>query len=110
MKHTYTIPQKMSNSGTIHDIASDQFDREIVFAAGCEYAVVFASYYYGRKGYSTHKTQESAIAASQRNKSYSHKIIDRAGVECIVYGDRLVPHDTPARVLRPGFYAGKGGA
>lgn len=96
MKHTYTIPQKMSNSGTIHDIASDQFDREIVFGAGCEYAVVFASYY-GGKGYSTHKTQESAIAASQRNKDYSHTIIDRAGFTYLVQGGRLLPPWCPTK-------------
>lgn len=86
---TYTIPQKMSNSGSIHDIASDMFDRDIVFAPGCVYAVVLASYY-GGKGYTTHKTEETAIAASRRNSDYSHLIIDAEGNEYVVYGDTLV--------------------
>ena len=39
---TYTIPQKMSGTGTIHDIASQHYDREIRFRKGCEYAISFA--------------------------------------------------------------------
>lgn len=58
---TFTIPQKMSNSGSIHDIASDMYDREIVFAPGCKFAVVLASYY-GGKGYTTHRSEDAAIA------------------------------------------------
>lgn len=77
---TYTIPQKMSGNGSIHDIASDLFDREIVFRAGCEYAVVDAAYY-GGKGYTTHRSQEAAAAASHRNRNYSHVIIDADGKE-----------------------------
>lgn len=38
------IPQKMSNSGTIHDLASDQYDREIEMT-GYTHAVVAPSYY-----------------------------------------------------------------
>jgi len=86
---TYTIPQKMSGTGSIHDIASDMFDRDIVFAPGCKFAVVLASYY-GGKGYTTHKTEAAAIAASRRNSEYSHRIIDTKGREYVVYGDRLV--------------------
>ena len=89
MKTTYTIPQKMSNSGSIHDIASDNFDREIVFAAGCKYAVVLASYY-GGKGYTTHKTAEAAIKASNAQKDYSREIIDTNGNLYLVDYDRLV--------------------
>lgn len=86
---TYTIPQKMSNSGTIHDIASDCFDRDIVFGPGCMYAVVLASYY-GGKGYTTHKTQSAACAAARRVRDYSHKIIDARGREYSVDYDRLI--------------------
>lgn len=90
MTTTYTIPQKMSGTGSIHDIASDMFDRDIVFPAGCKYAVVLASYY-GGKGYTTHKTEEAAIAASRRNRGYSHRIIDAEGYEYEAhYDDRLV--------------------
>ena len=75
---TYTIPRKMSGTGSIHDIASDQIDRNIVFAPGCKYAVVLAAYY-GGKGYTTHKTAALAAAASRRSAGYSHVIIDATG-------------------------------
>jgi len=86
---TYTIPQKMSNTGSIHDLASDLFDRDIVFGAGCKYAVVLAAYYRG-KGYTTHKTEAATIAASKRNADYSHEIIDATGCRWLVNGDILV--------------------
>ena len=87
---TYTIPGKMSNSGSIHDIAYDNFDRDIVFAPGCIYAVIRASYY-GGNGYTTHKTEGAAIAASHRQGNYSHTIIDTDGQECqLDNNDRLV--------------------
>lgn len=85
---TYTIPQKSSGTGNINDISSDQFDRDIIFASGCKFAVVLASYY-GGKGYTTHKTADAAIAASARI-SESHTIIGRFGDEYTVYGDGLI--------------------
>ena len=91
--HTYMIPAKMSNSGSIHDIASDLQDREIKFAPGCKYAVVMASYY-GGKGYTTHKTEAAAIAASKAAEEYSHAIIDAEGTRYIIHqgyaNDRLI--------------------
>lgn len=78
-----TIQQKASGTGSIHDVASDLFDRDIVFAPGCVYAVILSSYY-GGKGYSTHKSPEAAIAASRKNKDYSHIIVD-------IQGNRLEP-------------------
>lgn len=89
MSTIFVIPQKMSGTGSIHDIASDRFDRDIVFAPGCKYAVVLASYY-GGKGYTTHKTEGASIDASRRNSEYSHRILDAKGNEYSVYGDRLV--------------------
>ena len=89
MNTTYTIEKKESGTGSIHDIASDQFDRDIVFASGCKYAVVKASYY-GGKGYTTHKTEASTANASARAKDYSHKIIDINGHEYTAYYDILV--------------------
>jgi hypothetical protein len=86
---TYTIPQKMSGSGSIHDIASDMYGRDIVFGPGCKYAVVLASYY-GGKGYTTHRSESAAIAASRRNSDYSHDIIDTNGNKYAVCGDELV--------------------
>lgn len=80
---TRTIPQKMSGTGSVHDVASDLFDREIVFAPGCIYAVILAAYY-GGKGYSTHRTPLATIAASRKVKDYSHIIVD-------IQGNRLEP-------------------
>ena len=77
---TYIIPRKMSNSGTIYDSASDRDDRVIRFPAGSIYAVVIASYYGARKGYTTHRTGSAAVIASRRNTD-SHVIIDVEGNE-----------------------------
>lgn len=75
---TLTINAKMSNSGTIHDLASDMHDREIKFRGGMQYAVVDAAYYGGR-GYTTHATKAAAAAESRRRSDYSHKVIDCEG-------------------------------
>ena len=75
---TYIIRQKASGSGSIHDIASDQFDREIHFGPGCVFAVVLAAYY-GGKGYTTHKTEQTAIRAAKKVSAYSYEIIDTTG-------------------------------
>lgn len=92
----YTIPQKMSGTGSIHDIASDNFDREI--SGRGNYAVVKASYY-GGKGYTTHTTAEAAARQAQKlgKEGYSYTIIDGDGNEYAVHpdGDRLV-FDRPA--------------
>ena len=85
---TYTIPKKESNTGSIHDIASDMYDREIVFPAGHKYAVVCASYY-GGKGYTVHCTEHAAIAQSRRWAEYSHEIIDVTGKEYVANGNKL---------------------
>lgn len=74
----YTIPRKMSGTGTIHDIENDLIDRDIHFGPGCRYAVVTAAYYGGR-GYTTHKTEATAIKAAHALGDYSHAIIDTEG-------------------------------
>lgn len=76
-----TIPQKMSGTGTIHDIASQHYDREIKFPKGAKYAVVLADYY-GGKGYTTHQSESATIQADKRNREYSRQII---GVDGWVY-------------------------
>lgn len=77
---TLVIPKKMSNSGTIHDIASDQYDRTIDFRSGYHYAVVLASYYRGMS-HTVHQTGQAAIKKSRELKEYSHKIVDSDGNE-----------------------------
>ena len=80
--NTYTIPQKPSNAGSIHDIRSEMFDRVIRFAPGCTYAVVLAAYY-GGVGYTTHKTALSAArqARTLERQGYSLAVIDKGGRE-----------------------------
>lgn len=93
MSKIYTIKAKMSGTGTIHDIASDTHNRDIVFAPGCQYAVVLAAYY-GGKGYTTHKTEATTIAQANRLYNYSYEIIDaegnRYGIVCGYWTSRLV--------------------
>ena len=86
--NTYTIKQKMSNTGNIYDLASSISDRIIKFASGTKYAVILAAYY-GGKGYTTHRTVEAAIAKSKSLRDYSHGIIDRDGNEYGVNCDTL---------------------
>lgn len=90
MTTIYTIPQKMSNSGTIHDIESDLYERDIVFRGGAKYAVVLAAYY-GGKGYTTHMTEDSAVRAYNRAKQTSKVIIDTNGRRYYAWGDNLIP-------------------
>jgi hypothetical protein len=68
----------MSGTGTIHDTASEHFDREIEFAEGEEYAIVLAAYY-GKNLYYMAKDGEEALEISDRNGEFSHVIIDRDG-------------------------------
>lgn len=85
---TITIKQKMSGTGSIHDIASNMFDRDINFKKGKKYAVVLAAYY-GGKGYTTHKTEQAAINQAAKVSDYSKKIIDDEGRTYDVNGDHL---------------------
>jgi hypothetical protein len=75
------IPQKQSNTGSIHDIASQHHDREIKFPKGARFAVVLSSYY-GGKGYTTHTTEAATIQADKRQREYSRQII---GVDGWIY-------------------------
>ena len=75
---TITINAKMSNTGTIHDLASDKADRVIQFRGQTRYAVVLAAYYGGR-GYTAHATEAAAAAESHRRSDYSHRVIDCEG-------------------------------
>jgi hypothetical protein len=75
------IPQKQSGTGSIHDIASEHFDREIKFPKGSKFAVVLANYY-GGKGYTTHATESATIQADKRQSDYSRQIV---GVDGWIY-------------------------
>lgn len=87
---TYTIPAKMSGTGSIHDIASQHYDREIKFKKGCEYAIVWASYY--GDIYKTFKSAE-ACAKAARKIDDSFVIIDSDGNRYVSNYDDLVRLD-----------------
>ena len=73
------IPQKMSNSGSIHDIESDMYAREIKFRKGCHFAVVLSSFYGDH--YTTHQTLTAAAKMSRKMKEWSHVVINSEGEE-----------------------------
>lgn len=87
------IPQKQSNTGSIHDIASEYGDREVKFPKGHFYAIVLASYY-GGKGYTTHASESAAIQADCRQKEFSRQIIGVDGwpylVDTNIYDGELI--------------------
>ena len=89
METTITIEQKMSGTGTIHDIASEHHSREIKFPDGTNYAVVLAAYFEG-SGYFTFDEAAELIDAVRGLSDYSYEIIDREGRVMEICGDRLV--------------------
>lgn len=90
MSNTQTLLIPVNPYANINSIASKLEDRRITFAPGCRYAVVLASFYGSRKGYSTHRTAEAAIKASRRLGDISHQIISVDGTRYAIYNDRLV--------------------
>lgn len=84
----YTIDRKISNSGTIHDLASDQYDRIIKFKKGFLYAVVLPAFYGDIS--TTHKTEDAAIRKYKTLKNYNPTIIDCYGQIYGVIDDYLV--------------------
>ncbi len=89
------IPQKMSNSGSIHDIASDQYDRIVYFRSPTKYVVILAAYY--GDIHTTHSTEALAIQAAKRHGDYSLSIIDYDGV----FYDIAYDFDGPCLVANP---------
>jgi hypothetical protein len=80
---TYTIPAKGSNTGSIHDIADANVERDIKFRKGCQFAVVMASYYqahFSNRGYSTYKSSTAAAKASNKLNA-SNTVIDTEGMQ-----------------------------
>lgn len=79
---TYTIKQKQSGTGSIHDLASQHHDRDIQFPRGSRYAVVLAACFTERNrtdGYTTHRTDRAAIRQARKLRDYSLRIIDAKG-------------------------------
>ena len=88
---TIVIPQKMSGTGTIHDVNNQHFERKIEFRGKTQFAVVLAAYYGDGNLYSTHITKEATIKASNRQKKCSHMIVDRDGEWYRCDGYKLQP-------------------
>ena len=82
---TYIIRQQ--ESASVYEIASNIMDRKIHFGPGCVFAVVLAAYY-GGKGYTTHKTEQTAIRAAKKvSAAYSYEIIDTTGARYSIVAD-----------------------
>lgn len=92
---TVIIKKKMSNTGTIYDLESDQYDREIKFRKGTKYAVVFPAYF-GHNLYKIFESEEAAIkhATREQRDGYYPSIIDDEGntysIEDNYYEPKLV--------------------
>lgn len=85
---TLIIEQKQSNSGSIHDAASDMYDRVFHFRGKTKYAIIWASYY--GDIYSMHETASGVMRRLKSMGDYSHIIIDREGTEYKANGDELI--------------------
>lgn len=74
------IESKQSNTGSIHDLASDTMDRVIKIPASAGYIIILAAYY-GGKGYSTHSTAEAAGKKVKNliKNNYSFRVFDAEG-------------------------------
>ena len=95
-KHTtmknIIIPQKQSNSGSIHDLASDMRDREIRIPAAATHLIILSSYY-GGKGYSTHSSAEAAAkkVRSLKKDGTSFEVFEADGTHIEWDGCDFVP-------------------
>ena len=83
-KTTVVIPQKTSGSGTIYDIESQHYEREITFHPRYKYAIVLASFY-GDVFYLA-ETEDTCIRRIRKDlwrsgnrDSFSFEVIDRNG-------------------------------
>lgn len=82
------ISQKMSGTGTIHDLESEHYERVVRFRGYTRYAIVFAAYY-NRKSITT-SCPEKAAKLSAKYSDYSHAVIDSDGNEyTALYGREL---------------------
>lgn len=102
----YSIPKNSIQCNRGYSIARTDCERDIRFDPDMIYAVVRASCY-GEKGYTTHKTETSAIAESKRESAsrYIHDIIDRSGTgyKIVIDGNQehlvAIPENTPSDSL-----------
>ena len=88
---TIIIPAKMSNTGSIYDIASQHYDIEIPMPDNFIYVVILPSYY--NAGYTRHKSAGAAIRQYKKLSRDGYQgvtILNRDGKEMIVnFNDEL---------------------
>ena len=82
------ITRKMSGTGSIHDMASDQYDRTIQLRKLTKYVVILPAYYNAPA--TRHNTLAGAIRQAKKDTAarYSPTIVDRAGkAYSLAYGE-----------------------
>lgn len=79
MNNITIIEQKMSGTGTIHDLASQHSDRQIDFGENGQYAIVLAAYYGNGDLYYVANSKDEALALHEQHKEWSHGILNRNG-------------------------------
>jgi hypothetical protein len=98
------IPQKMSGTGSIHDLASDLTDRDLEFPAGTKYAVVLPAYYgRGVQGAeSFHRTEKGAAQACNKLADFQAVVIGIDGLTYFAEDDALYlePGEEPYPVIK----------
>lgn len=74
---TITIAAKQSNTGTIHDLASERGDRVINFGKLGRYAVLVPAYYNVR--HTVCRSEAAAVKRAKALKQYAPTVIDAKG-------------------------------
>ena len=72
-----TILQKMSNTGSIHDLASDMYDIDIDMGDKYLFVVVCPAYYNVKP--TRHSTFELALSQAKKMSKYGPSILDCRG-------------------------------
>ncbi len=80
-----TINSKMSGTGTIHDLASDQYDRVIKFKKGEKFCVILPAYF---GDWSTNCRSEEAAVKKAMQTEHS-QVIDTEGHRYAICNDYL---------------------
>ena len=89
-KATYTIKQKESGTGTIHDLASEHFDRVIEFNEGEKFAVLTPAYY-GASYSCWNPNLEFQEMCNEYKSHDANVVIDRHGNQYVLIYGELIP-------------------
>ena len=90
-----TLESKMSNSGSVYDLAAQGRDLTINFGACGEYCVIAPAFY--NMTPSVHRSAAAAVKKAKSLSKYDPTIISRHGdIYLIGWADELVLSDEPA--------------